>query len=100
MMLNNPKRVMGKGRAQRIIEIRFSGSAEALMRTAIVAMVAVCGLVAFPAPVRAAPAAPHDIAVADSAIQMVRDGCGAGWHAQSWRDRWGNWRRRCVPNRW
>ena len=70
------------------------------MRSAIVALVAVCGLMALPAPVRAAPAVPPSTADAASAIVLVRDGCGPGWHAQRWRDRWGNWNRRCVPNRW
>ncbi len=70
------------------------------MRAGIVALVAVCGLMALPAPVRAAPAVPHSTADATSAIALVRDGCGAGWHAQKWQDRWGNWHRRCVPNRW
>ncbi len=70
------------------------------MRTTVIAVVAVCGLMALPASVRAAPAAPHDIAGAASAISLVRDGCGAGWHRQGWRDRWGNWHSRCVPNRW
>ena len=37
---------------------------------------------------------------ADPAVTMVRGGCGPGWHPQTWRDRWGNWHRRCVPNRW
>ena len=70
------------------------------MRAAIVALVAVCGLMALPAQVRAAPTAPQGIATADPAIELVRDGCGPGWHRQGWRDRWGNWRSRCVPNRW
>jgi hypothetical protein len=73
---------------------------EALMRAAIVTLVAVFGLVAFPESGWTAPAAPHDIGVAAPAISLVRDGCGAGWHRQGWRDRWGNWRSRCVPNRW
>jgi len=73
---------------------------EALMRAAIVAFVAVVGLMALPASGWAAPAAPHDIGAAAPAISLVRGGCGAGWHPQSWRDRWGNWHRRCVPNRW
>jgi hypothetical protein len=70
------------------------------MRSAIVVLVAVFGLMAVPAPLRAAPGTPHDIAAAAPAIVLVRDGCGPGWHAQGWRDRWGNWHRRCVPNRW
>jgi len=70
------------------------------MRAAVIALVAGIGLMALPAPVRAAPAALHDLARAAAAIELVRDGCGAGWHAQTWRDRWGNVHRRCVPNRW
>jgi hypothetical protein len=100
MMLNHPKRGIGKARTQRIIEHCFSNPAEALMRAAIVALVAVFGLMALPASGWTAPAAPHDIGVAAPAISLVRDGCGAGWHRQGWRDRWGNWRSRCVPNRW
>jgi hypothetical protein len=70
------------------------------MRATIVALVAVFGLIALPAQVSAAPAAPHDIALSTPAIELVRDGCGAGWHRQGWRDRWGYWHARCVPNRW
>jgi hypothetical protein len=69
------------------------------MRAAIIGLVAVFGLMALPAQVPAAPAL-HGVADTGSAIMLVRDGCGAGWHAQRWRDRWGNWNRRCVPNRW
>ena len=70
------------------------------MRAAIVAVMAVFALTALPAQVPAAPAAPPGIAIAAPAIWMVRGGCGAGWHPQVWRDRWGNMHRRCVPNRW
>jgi hypothetical protein len=72
------------------------------MRTAFMAVVAVLGLIALPAPVTAAPAAPDRAVIAPIApdIHYVRGGCGAGWHPQAWRDRWGNWHRRCVPNRW
>jgi hypothetical protein len=70
------------------------------MRAAVIALTAVFGLMALPAPVRAAPAPLHDLAVGAPTIALVRDGCGAGWHLEAWRDRWGNWHRRCVPNRW
>jgi hypothetical protein len=32
-------------------------------------------------------------------IQLVRDGCGRGWHRSRWRDQWG-YRRwgHCIPN--
>jgi len=99
-MLDRLKRMIGKGRAQRIIENRFSIPAEAFMRTTVIAMVAVFGLMALPATGWTAPAAPQDIGGAGLAISLVRDGCGAGWHRQGGRDRWGNWRSRCVPNRW
>jgi hypothetical protein len=91
--------MIGKGRAQRIIVNCFSNPAEAFMRTTVIAMVAVFGLMALPATGWTAPAAPQDIGAAP-AISLVRDGCGPGWHRQGWRDRWGNWRNRCVPNRW
>jgi hypothetical protein len=69
------------------------------MRVAIAVLVAACGLVAFAPGAPAAPSAPLGVAAAPP-IARVRDGCGAGWHAQVWRDRWGNVHRRCVPNRW
>ena len=71
------------------------------MRAAAVALVAAIGLMAIPASVRAAPAAPHDALMTGPAPQIVeiRGGCGPGWHPVGWRDRWGNWRSRCVPNR-
>jgi hypothetical protein len=69
------------------------------MRAAMVALVAVFGLMALSAQVAAVPAL-RGVADTGSAIMPVRDGCGAGWHAQGWRDRWGYWHRRCVPNRW
>ena len=70
------------------------------MRAMVVAAVAVFGLMAVPATGQAMPAAPHQLTVAASSIELVRDGCGPGWHARAWRDRWGYWHRRCVPNRW
>jgi hypothetical protein len=72
------------------------------MRAAVITLFAVFGLMALPAPVRAAPSAPDRSAVTAiwPDIQFVRGGCGPGWHPEARRDRWGNWRRRCVPNRW
>ena len=72
------------------------------MRVTVIAAVAVCGLMALPAPVGAAPAVPDRAAITVIApdILFVRGGCGAGWHPAKWRDRWGVWHRRCVPNRW
>jgi hypothetical protein len=32
-------------------------------------------------------------------IELVRQGCGWGWHRGGWRDRWGYWHcGHCVPN--
>ena len=32
-------------------------------------------------------------------VELVRDGCGRGWHRTHWRDQWGNWQwGDCVPN--
>jgi hypothetical protein len=25
-------------------------------------------------------------------LELVRDGCGRGWHRHHWRDQWGYWR--------
>jgi hypothetical protein len=73
---------------------------EAFVRATLIAVVAVFSLMAVPVPVEAAPAALHDLTLGASSIELVRGGCGPGWHPQARRDRWGNWRRRCVPNRW
>jgi len=43
-----------------------------------------------------APAAERGI---DPAIELVRDGCGHGWHRHHWRDQWGYWHwGDCVPD--
>lgn len=35
---------------------------------------------------------------ANSAIELVRQGCGPGWHRARWRDRYGYWHLgRCIP---
>jgi hypothetical protein len=75
--------------------------AEAFMRAAVLGLVAVFGL-ALAAPVQAAPVAPQGpvSAVAAPDVIFVAGGCGPGWHPRSWRDQWGRWHRRCVPNRW
>ena len=32
-------------------------------------------------------------------IELVRDGCGRGWHRRSWRDQWAYWHwGHCIPN--
>jgi hypothetical protein len=32
-------------------------------------------------------------------VELVREGCGPGWHRHHWRDRWGYWHwGHCVRN--
>jgi hypothetical protein len=60
------------------------------------------GLAALAAAAQAAPIAipakPSHIETAPP-IELVRQGCGWGWHRVGWGDRWGYWHwGRCVPN--
>jgi hypothetical protein len=68
------------------------------MRTALLAAIASLGLLGMPVASHAAPAMPQAVVNSHADIVQVRGGCGRGWHQQSWRDRWGRWHRRCVPN--
>jgi hypothetical protein len=55
--------------------------------------------------VQAAPLAPAKATMlvelgAAPPIELVRQGCGWGWHRGHWRDRWGYWHwGSCYPNR-
>jgi len=50
------------------------------------------------APLPPAKANPAEVGAAPS-IELVRQGCGWGWHRGHWRDRWGYWHwGRCYPN--
>ena len=69
------------------------------MRAATMGFLAVFALAALSTAANAAPVAPLQLA-GPPAVTLARGGCGPGWHPQTWRDRWGNWHRRCVPNRW
>jgi hypothetical protein len=43
---------------------------------------------------------PNETAIGTaSSLHLVAGGCGIGFHRQSWRDRYGRWHVRCVPNR-
>jgi hypothetical protein len=59
-----------------------------------VILAVLCGLALAPTPLRAAPvptkALPGELGVAPS-LELVRDGCGRGWHRHHWRDQWGSW---------
>jgi len=71
------------------------------MRAAIVAVVAVVGLIAFPTPGGTAPLAlPDAVAVSSPDVVPVAGGCGRGYHpVGGYRNQWGRWvPRRCVPN--
>ena len=70
------------------------------MRVIMFAAAAALILMGLPAATEAAPAAPHETTVGASQPTLIRDGCGRGWHARWWRDRWGRPHRRCVPNRY
>jgi len=57
---------------------------------------------AFAALAQAAPLAPKSASIepgAPPSFELVRDGCGRGWHRAHWRDQWGDWHwGHCIPN--
>jgi hypothetical protein len=69
------------------------------MRTMILA---VAGSLALAASAQAAPLASKSATIEFSApppFELVRDGCGRGWHRTHWRDQWGNWQwGHCISN--
>jgi hypothetical protein len=74
---------------------------EVEMRTMVLTL---AGLVALAtvsveaAPIAPARATPAELGYAPP-IELVREGCGWGWHRGHWRDRWGYWHwGRCLPN--
>ena len=79
----------------------YLSSIEAEMRTIIATLaglLTVAAVSAQAAPLPPAKAIPAELGAA-SPIELVRDGCGHGWHRHHWRDYWGRWRGdRCVPN--
>jgi hypothetical protein len=48
----------------------------------------------------AVPAKPITVELGGApSIELVRQGCGWGWHRGEWRDRWGYWHwGHCLPN--
>lgn len=68
------------------------------MFAGLVALAAVSVQAAPLAPAKAGPAA---LSAAPSPIELVRDGCGYGYHRTRWQDQWGYWHwGRCVPKWW
>ena len=63
---------------------------------------AVVGGLVLAAVAQAAPFAPKPASIelgTTPPIELVRDGCGRGYHRTHWRDQWGNWQwGDCVPN--
>jgi hypothetical protein len=58
------------------------------------ALAAVSGHAAPLPPAKASPAQ-----LAEAPFELVRQGCGYGWHRARWRDQWGYWHwGRCYPN--
>jgi len=53
-------------------------------------LVALAAVSAQAAPVPRAKATGAELG-ASSAVELVRQGCGWGWHRGRWRDRWGYW---------
>jgi hypothetical protein len=68
------------------------------MRIATLALIGSLGFAALPFAASATPMALPELAPPASNIVNVAGGCGPGYHPQGWRDRWGYWHRRCVPN--
>jgi len=74
---------------------------ETEMRTMIATLAGLTVLVAVSvqaAPLPPAKATPAKLSTVPP-IELVRQGCGWGWHRGGWRDRWGYWHwGRCYPN--
>ena len=65
-------------------------------------ILALAGGLAVAASARATPLAANPASIelgAAHPVELVRDGCGPGWHRGRWRDEWGPRRwGRCIPN--
>lgn len=65
---------------------------------ALAGLVALMAVSAQAAPMPPAKATPTERRTAPP-IELVRQGCGWGWHRARWRDRWSYWHwGHCVPN--
>jgi len=51
---------------------------------------------------KAAPVVPNPASIefgAEPPVELVRDGCGRGWHRDHWRDQWSDWHwGHCIPD--
>jgi hypothetical protein len=70
------------------------------LRTALMALVAVFGLMALPTESRASPAVLHDPNVTAANLVLIAGGCGRGWEPRRYVDGYGRWRTRCVRSRY
>jgi len=70
------------------------------MRAVILAFVSAAALAAVSAQAAAPPPKPSAIGLgASPPLDLVRDGCGRGWHRHHWRDQWGYWHwGDCAPD--
>jgi hypothetical protein len=67
---------------------------------AVALCVAASGLIAAPAPSKAAPIAPSRGTDAGSAVELIREYCGHGLHRENkQRNKAGAWVGKCVPNK-
>jgi hypothetical protein len=70
------------------------------MRLILAALVAALPLVGGPASAAPQFAMPQRSELGTAApLRLAAGGCGIGFHRQRWRDRYGRWHLRCVPNR-
>jgi hypothetical protein len=65
-------------------------------------ILALVGALTLTASAHAAPLAPYPGSIefgAPRPVELVRDGCGRGWHRDRWRDEWGYWHwGHCIPS--
>jgi hypothetical protein len=74
---------------------------EAEMRTMVPTIAGLLALAAVSAQAAPLPPAKATLVELGTAppIELVRQGCGLGWHREHWRDRWGYWHwGSCYPN--
>ena len=90
---------MARVLADRLVNSGTWGQPMRAVVSAFVGLAALAAVSARAAPITM-PAKPlHIEAGTTPPIELVRQGCGWGWHRAHWRDRWGYWHwGHCVPN--